>query len=168
MLCQSVALTPTPTQPSLPTIPMPREESRPCPLTPFLAFLPLPLGNDISAMLQGNMADMSIKQGGWAGLNISLRLVRVIPLGKSDTNPLTILVHMYYIHPRPARHSPLQPKGGTKNPGKPTRPARGLNASAHPNGPRAGPAAQAKAERPPTEDRHLLIPTGSRAPFPDH
>ena len=70
-----------------PVIPMPREESRTCPLTPFLVFLPLPPGNDISAMLQGNIADMSIKQGGWAGLNISLRVGGASP--KCDTNPLT-------------------------------------------------------------------------------
>ena len=30
----------------------------------------LPLGNDISAMLQSNMADISIKQAGWVGLNL--------------------------------------------------------------------------------------------------
>ena len=34
---------------------------------------PSPLCNDISAMLLCNMADISIKQGGWAGLNLSRR-----------------------------------------------------------------------------------------------
>ena len=47
-------------------------------------------------------------------------------------------------------------QGGTKNPEKPTRPIRGLNAQAHPNGPTAA--------RGTSESRHLLIPTGSRAP----
>ena len=44
--------------------------------------------------------------------------------------------------------------------GKPTWPIRGLNASAHPNGPRAGPRHKRKAPSP--------HPTGSRVPFPDH
>ena len=47
-----------------------RRESRTCPPTPCLAFLPLLPVNDISAMLLCNMADISIKQGGWAGLHL--------------------------------------------------------------------------------------------------
>ena len=67
-----------------------------------------------------------------------------MPPPKSDTNPLTRSKTCVLYSPSiwPITHP--NPKGGTKNPGKPTRPTRGLNASAHPNGPHAGPAAQAK------------------------
>ena len=65
---------------------------------------------------------------------------------KSDTNPLTKLVHMYYIHPRLARHSP-QGQGGTTTQGEhQPRPTRGLNVPAHPKGRSTRrPTAQAKA-----------------------
>ena len=53
-------------------------------------------------------------------------------MAKSDTNPLTKLVHMYYIHPRLARHTP-KPKEEPKTQGEPQpRPTRGLNVQAHP------------------------------------
>ena len=65
---------------------------------------------------------------------------------KSDTNPLTRLVHMYYIHPRLARHTP-KPKEEPKTQGEAQpRPTRGLNVQAHPKGrPTRRPTAQANA-----------------------
>ena len=83
-----------------------------------------------------------------------------------DTNPLTRLVHMYYIHPRLARHTP-KPKEEPKTQGEAQPWPRGLNVQAHPKGrPTRRPTAQAKAERPPTEDRHLLIPKAPAIPSP--
>ena len=74
---------------------------------------------DIWAMLLCNMAHISIKQGGWAGLTYPG--ARVIP-PKSDTNPLTKAKHLYYIPPDwPATHP--KPKGGTHNPGGSPTPA---------------------------------------------
>ena len=69
---------------------------------------------------------------------------------KSDTNPLTRLVHMYYIHPRQARHSP-QGQGGTTTQGEAQpRPPRTQRPS----------PSQRAAHTPPhgsSESRHLLI-----------
>ena len=65
------------------------------------------------------------------------------PPPKSDTNPLTACVHVYYYPPRLARHTP-KPKEEPKTQGSPPGPTRGLNVQAHPNGPSHGTAAQAK------------------------
>ena len=66
-------------------------------------------------------------------------------MAKSDTNPLTQSEHLYYIHPRLARHSP-KPKEEPQPRGKPSPGPRGLNVPAHPKGrPTRRPTAQAKA-----------------------
>ena len=89
----------------------------------------------------------------------------------SDINPLTITcTHCTIIHPRLGQSLTLNPKEDPKTQGEATSPAHPRTQRPQPipkGGPSRRPAAQAKAERPPTEDRHLLIPTGSRAPFPD-
>ena len=59
-----------------------------------------------------------------------------------DINPLTQFEHPCYSPHR--SNTTLTISRRNQKLGKPTRPTRGLNASAHPNGPHAGPAAQAK------------------------
>ena len=81
-----------------------------------------------------------------------------MPPPKCDTNPLTILVHMYYINSRLASHTTQPPKGGPNTRGTPPDP-RGLNVQAHPKGqPTRCPTAQAKAA--------ISSSIGSGSPFP--
>ena len=89
------------------------------------------------------MADISIKQGGWAGLNLSPGVGVEDPEAKSDTNPLTTCAHMYYIHPRLAvTHPKPQRRNQTPREAHPTHPrTQRLSPSQRP--PRR-PAAQAK------------------------
>ena len=78
---------------------------------------------------------------------------------KSDTNPLTRLVHMYYIHPRLARHTP-KPKEEPKTQGEALPwPTRGLNVQAHPKG---------RSTRRPTAQANAAISSykGPGYPFP--
>ena len=78
------------------------------------------------------------------------------PSPRCDINPLTVPEHTcYYPH---RSNTTLTISRRNHNPGKPTRPTRGLNASAHPNGPRAGPRLKRKSPSP-----HSI---GSRAPSP--
>ena len=77
----------------------------------------------------------------------------------SDTNPLTKSKHMYYIHPRLARHKP-QGQGGTTT-----------QWEAHPRPPRTQrpSPSQRAAHTPPhgsSESRHLLIPKAPAHPSP--
>ena len=120
----------------------------------LLPRLPSPLANDISAMLQSNMADISIKQGGWdstypggvgRGVSYPLSLcwvvdaprrervgVRVIPFpGRCHITPLTQLVHMCYILPK----APTPHVG--PNQGKDQRSPMSRNSLNRPRHPRA-------------------------------
>ena len=81
-----------------------------------------------------------------------------VSLPKSDTNPLTLPEHpCYYPH---RSNTNLTISRRNQKLGKPTRPTRGLNASAHPNGPRAGPRHK---RRSPSPHPHRVP-----CPFPDH
>ena len=80
---------------------------------------------------------------------------------KCDTNPLTKHEHLYYIHPRLARHTP-QTQGGTTTQGE-----------HHPRPPRTQrpSPSQRAAHTPPhgsSESRHLLIPKAPAHPSPTH
>ncbi len=65
---------------------------------------------------------------------------------KSDTNPLTLPEHLCYAPHRSNTNPTISRRN--HNPGKPTRPTRGLNASAHPNGPTKDPRLKQKSPSP--------------------
>ena len=85
------------------------------------------------------MADMSIKQGGWAGLNISLRVVRGVP-PKCDTNPLTACRTSVLYSPPTGQSPTLNPRRN-HNPG-------GTPAPAHPRTQRPSPSQRAALAAP--------------------
>ena len=82
-------------------------------------------------MLRSNMADISTKQGGWAGLNLSRQ-------GRGGGSPsncgITLLTYKYIcsILDFKSRHHPTHPRRNPKTQGSPPDPTRGLNAPAHP------------------------------------
>ena len=96
-------------------------------------------------MLQCNVADISIKQGGWAGLHL-FRGAEGGQSPQSDTNPLTRCKRLYYVHPRLARHTP-KPKEEPQHRGN-TIPGPHEDSTSQPI-PKGGPYAAPRLKRKP-------------------